>query len=152
MNIQSTGSSQGMKGCLWQSGIPLHMVPPPTSLSPFSSLPLFHCCLSASEIQMKQLQRRGDQNGLQGSFDSGTLMLNTPFTGTDHLLHLHCHARPPKPVLQQEQCSLLALMPRIPMAPVHGHYFMSHGELQTTELPQAPWPEYGGDRWQPHGV
>ena len=38
MSFQSDGSSQGRKGHLQQSSFPLHMVPPPTGLSPFSSL------------------------------------------------------------------------------------------------------------------
>ena len=43
MSVQSAGSSWGMKGCLQQSCVPLHMVPPPTGLSPFSSLCRHQC-------------------------------------------------------------------------------------------------------------
>ena len=53
-------------------------------------------------------------------------MLNTPSTATDD--HLHCHARPPKLVLQQGQCSPLALMCCIPKAPIHGCHSTSHGD------------------------
>ena len=56
--------------------------------------------------------------------------MNTPFTATDCLLHPHCHARPPKLVLQQRQCLPLALMSCIPMAPIHGHYSISHGDYK----------------------
>ena len=55
-------------------------------------------------------------------------MLNTPFTAIDHLLHLYYHARPPEPVLQQGQCSPLALMSYVPMACIHGCHSMSHGD------------------------
>ena len=37
MSIWSTGFSQGRKGCPLQFSAPLHMVPPPTGPSPFSS-------------------------------------------------------------------------------------------------------------------
>ena len=57
-------------------------------------------------------------------------MLNTPFTATDCLLHLHCHSRPPKLVLQQGHCLPLALMSHVPMAPVHGCHSMSHGDYK----------------------
>ena len=55
-------------------------------------------------------------------------MLNTHFTATDHLLHLHCHARPQELVLQQGQCLPLALMCPIPKAPIHGCHSMSLGD------------------------
>ena len=67
-----------------------------------------------------------------------TLVLNTPFTATDCLLHLYHNARPPKPVLQQGQCLLLALMLHIPMAPIHGCYSMSHGDYKPQSFLQLP--------------
>ena len=90
----------------------------------------FHCCLNAGEIHMKQLQRRDDQNGLEQSLGMGTFMMNTPFTVTDHSLHLHCHARPPELAFQQGQCLLLTLVSSIPMASVHGHHSVSHGNYE----------------------
>ena len=79
-------------------------------------------------------------------------MLNTHFTATNHLHHPHRHARPPKLVLQQGQCLPLALMSHIPMAPIHGCHSYEPWGPQTTELPPALWPEYGGDRGHPDGA
>ena len=65
-------------------------------------------------------------------------MLNIPFTATDHLLHPHHHARPPKLVLHQGQCLPSALIPCVPMAPIHGHYCMSHGDYKLQSFLQLP--------------
>ena len=57
-----------------------------------------------------------------------TFMMNTPFTATDCSLHLHCHAKPPEPILGE--CLLLTLMSSVPMASVHDYHSLNHGDYE----------------------
>ena len=84
-----------------------------------------HHSLNASKVNMQQLQRCGNNDGLHLGFGMNAVMMDALLTAADCPLHLSGHARLPEPVIQQVQCPLLTVVSSIAMTSIHGSYPVS---------------------------
>ena len=96
-----------------------------------------YCCLNAGKVNMQQLQRFGNNDsGHIEAFGMNAFMLDALLTAANHPLHLSGHAGSPKPVIQQAQCPLLALVSSIVVTSIHGSYSVSLGDHESQNFLQ----------------
>ena len=83
---------------------------------------------------MQQIQRCGNNDQSHLGFGMNAFMLDALLTAANHPLHLSGHAGPPKLVIQQAQCLLLALVSSIVVTSIHGSYPVSHEDHKSQNI------------------